>query len=89
MAARFFCGLGASRRMPAMVSDTSAVSVGEGRPAARCRKRIAAARSFKVLPAWPASRPAARKAATSLGEAGRGGTLCWSHQMHQARTAER
>ena len=36
-----------------MVSDTSAVSVGEGRPAARCRKRIAAGRSFKVLPAWP------------------------------------
>ena len=56
-----------------MVSDTSAVSVGEGRPAARCRKRMAAARSFNVLPAWPASRPAARKAATSPGEAGREG----------------
>jgi hypothetical protein len=52
-AARFFCGLGASRRMPALVSDTSAESVGEGIPAARYRKRIAAVRSFGVLPALP------------------------------------
>jgi hypothetical protein len=52
-AARFFCGLGASRRMPAIVSNTSAASVGEGSPAARCRKRIAAVRSFGVLPALP------------------------------------
>ncbi len=43
---------------------------GGGRPAALCEKRIAAARSFKVLPAWPRSRPAARKAATSRGGGG-------------------
>ncbi len=37
VAARFYVGLGASRRMPAMVSDTSAGSVGEGRAAARSK----------------------------------------------------
>jgi hypothetical protein len=62
---------------------------GGGRPAALCEKRIAAARSFKVLPAWPRSRPAARKAATSRGAAGKAGTPFLSHQAHQARTAER
>jgi len=45
-AARFFRGLAAPLRMPAMVSEPSAVSVEERRPAARCRNRIAALRSW-------------------------------------------
>ncbi len=93
MAAFFLRGcwacLAAVRRMPAMVSETSAVSVGEGSPAARYRKRIAAARSLSVLPAWPRSRSAARKAATSRLVAGEGLTPCLWHKALHVRTAER
>jgi hypothetical protein len=67
-----------------MVSDTAAESMGESSPAARCRKRLAAARSRNVMPAWPRSRPAARKAATSRLAAGRAGAPYRSHQVHQA-----
>ena len=45
------------------------------------------AAQFSVLAVRPRPRSAARKAATSAPEAGRGGRPCWSHQAHQARTA--
>ena len=62
---------------------------GEGSPAARCRKRIAARLRSNVLAANPRSRSSARKAATSGADAGSGTRSCVSHQAHQARTADR
>ena len=89
VAARFLIGLGAPRRMPAKVSATWASSVGEGQPAARCRKRMAARRRSRVLAARPRrapgpGRPPIRAARPAAGQGG----CCrpWCGSDRRART---
>ena len=72
VAARFFCGLGASRRMPAMVSDTSAVSVGGGEAGGAVQETDGGGAQFQRVAGLAAIAPGGEEGGNIAGRRGQG-----------------